>query len=53
MILNFLNDVEYFIVLYEIVVNGTTRYFREYLIYDFGFFKRSFYRSTENCWDLF
>ena len=47
MILNFLNDVEYFIVLYEIVVNGTTRYFREYLIYDFGFFKRSFYRSTE------
>ena len=26
-------------------INGTSKYFREYLIYDLGFFKRSFYRS--------
>ena len=25
-------------------INGTSKYFREYLIYDLGFFKRSFYR---------
>ena len=25
-------------------INGASKYFREYLIYDLGFFKRSFYR---------